>query len=506
MAARTDHLGGRGHQAVPGVQHPGAAAHRPPAADRLLRGGRLAEDLAVEGQHRVAADHVARAVGGRAVQPGRHGTGLEHRELGGQVGRVARGGGGLVDPGHQHPGGQPGLAERGEPGGGGRSEDEVGHGDTLVSAGSRRPARPWGCVHVTGGEPRPSRPLGPRRRPHGAGARAAARRPGGPLPLPRRHPGGVPGLAVPPRPGGAARTLAADRPARVARREPGRRGPVGAVQPAAGRDRRAGHPDGERAGVRHRRQAGPRLRRGARGLRAGPLVRRRRPARLRRGGGRPAGRDDAVPRPRLLGRRPDDLGAAALGVVGAAPHDAGGSESAGRAGARLPAGLGGLRLRHDHADRGAARLPAGVPAGPRPVRDLAGPRRRGGLRPGRVHGLPAGRADRVGDEARLGVRAHRQVRQRPVPAAQLVLPTAVVPGTTLHALPYAYAVWFLPVLLWVDLDRLRRGWRPLAGLLLHHGGDAAGDRSGRPRSGRCAGRCGSSRSWCRRWWCSARCC
>ena len=47
-----------------------------------------------------------------------------------------------------------------------------------------------------------------------------------------------------------------------------------------------------------------------------------------------------------------------------------------------------------------------------------------------------------------------------------LLPTAVVPDTTLHVLPYAYAVWFLPVLLWVDVGRLRRGWRPLAGLLL----------------------------------------
>jgi hypothetical protein len=36
----------------------------------------------------------------------------------------------------------------------------------------------------------------------------------------------------------------------------------------------------------------------------------------------------------------------------------------------------------------------------------------------------------------------------------------------LHVLPYAYAVWFLPVLLWLDVDKLRRGWRPVAGLLL----------------------------------------
>ena len=47
-----------------------------------------------------------------------------------------------------------------------------------------------------------------------------------------------------------------------------------------------------------------------------------------------------------------------------------------------------------------------------------------------------------------------------------VLPTATVPGTTEHLLPYAYTLWFLPVLVWLDLARLRRGWRPVAGLLL----------------------------------------
>jgi hypothetical protein len=46
-----------------------------------------------------------------------------------------------------------------------------------------------------------------------------------------------------------------------------------------------------------------------------------------------------------------------------------------------------------------------------------------------------------------------------------LLPTASVPGTTLHLLPYAYLVWFLPLLLWVDLDKVRRGWRPVAGLV-----------------------------------------
>jgi hypothetical protein len=47
-----------------------------------------------------------------------------------------------------------------------------------------------------------------------------------------------------------------------------------------------------------------------------------------------------------------------------------------------------------------------------------------------------------------------------------VLPTAVVPETTMHLLPYAYVAWFLPLLLWLDVDELRRRWRPLAGLVL----------------------------------------
>jgi hypothetical protein len=47
-----------------------------------------------------------------------------------------------------------------------------------------------------------------------------------------------------------------------------------------------------------------------------------------------------------------------------------------------------------------------------------------------------------------------------------VIPTASVPGTTEHLLPYAYAAWFLPALLWVDVGRLRRASKPLAGLFL----------------------------------------
>ncbi len=47
-----------------------------------------------------------------------------------------------------------------------------------------------------------------------------------------------------------------------------------------------------------------------------------------------------------------------------------------------------------------------------------------------------------------------------------VLPTAVDPGASAHVLPYAYVAWFLPVAVWLDWGRARRGWRPLGGLLL----------------------------------------
>ncbi len=46
-----------------------------------------------------------------------------------------------------------------------------------------------------------------------------------------------------------------------------------------------------------------------------------------------------------------------------------------------------------------------------------------------------------------------------------VLPTSAVPGTSEHLEPYAYLVWFLPAIAWIDWRRLRAGWRPLGGLL-----------------------------------------
>lgn len=54
----------------------------------------------------------------------------------------------------------------------------------------------------------------------------------------------------------------------------------------------------------------------------------------------------------------------------------------------------------------------------------------------------------------------------PLALLSSVLPAAVVPDTTLHVLPYAYTAWFLPVLLWLDRDQVRREWRRVAGLLV----------------------------------------
>jgi len=53
----------------------------------------------------------------------------------------------------------------------------------------------------------------------------------------------------------------------------------------------------------------------------------------------------------------------------------------------------------------------------------------------------------------------------PVSLFAAVLPTSAVPGTSEHLVPFAYLVWFLPVVAWLDWRRLRAGWRPISGLL-----------------------------------------
>ena len=64
-ASRGSRAGREADDRVPGVQHAGAPAHRLPPRGRVLGGVRLAEHLAVELEHRVAADHDAVEVGDR---------------------------------------------------------------------------------------------------------------------------------------------------------------------------------------------------------------------------------------------------------------------------------------------------------------------------------------------------------------------------------------------------------------------------------------------------------
>lgn len=46
-----------------------------------------------------------------------------------------------------------------------------------------------------------------------------------------------------------------------------------------------------------------------------------------------------------------------------------------------------------------------------------------------------------------------------------VLPTGSIPTPDAPLLPYTYLVWLLPAVLWLDWGRVRRGWRPVAGLV-----------------------------------------
>jgi len=47
-----------------------------------------------------------------------------------------------------------------------------------------------------------------------------------------------------------------------------------------------------------------------------------------------------------------------------------------------------------------------------------------------------------------------------------VLPTDALSTDTSSLLPYAYAAWLLPVVLWIDVRRARQAWRELCGLVL----------------------------------------
>ena len=165
--------------------------------------------------------------------------------------------------------------------------------------------------------------------------------------------------------------------------------------------------------------------------------------------------------------------------------------------ARLPAGERGLRLRHDHAGRRAPRLPARLRArAATGGRAAPGAGRRRAARAGGRHGLPARRPDRLGDRpATRGVGGFGgKFTTDPLALLASVLPTAAVPGTTSHLLPYAYLAWFLPAALWLDWGRARREWRPLGGLPGVHVGRRWSSSTARPRWDPCGGRCACSPS------------
>ena len=134
---------------------------------------------------------------------------------------------------------------------------------------------------------------------------------------------------------------------------------------------------------------------------------------------------------------------APVGVVGAAAHDAARREPAAGAGrsatcwSRVGYVFGTIMLIVV-----LAGLPARLPARPRPARPSLPVLGAGvAARPGRGHRLPARGADGLGDRPRGGLPASAAssppTRWRCSPA---VLPTAAVPGTADHLLPYAYLV------------------------------------------------------------------
>ena len=132
--------------AVPGVQHARPAAHRPPARGRDLGGVRLAEDLAVDLEHRVAADHDPVETGLIRGDAGRDIRSLAAREQQDVLVRREAPTFGRLDVGDDrvlvHLGSHgerfdPRLAQQHEPGGGRRGEADP-HGSTVA-------ARPAGC-------------------------------------------------------------------------------------------------------------------------------------------------------------------------------------------------------------------------------------------------------------------------------------------------------------------------------------------------------------------------
>ena len=122
---RGGHLTGRRVvEAVPGAEHAGPTAHRLPAAYGVVGVVGLAERLAVEVEHGVAAEH-QRA--GRYAVAGDDRRALQLGELERELGRRQPVELGLVDPGDDHHRLDAGAAQGGQAGGGLGGEDEGGH-------------------------------------------------------------------------------------------------------------------------------------------------------------------------------------------------------------------------------------------------------------------------------------------------------------------------------------------------------------------------------------------
>jgi hypothetical protein len=106
--------------AVAGVQHADATTHPPPPLDRVVGVARLAVGLALELEDRVAADHQ----GAGLVRCDR--DRLELGQLERQLARSRRFDAVLVDPADDHVRAQPGVAQRLQPCGRLRGEDQAG--------------------------------------------------------------------------------------------------------------------------------------------------------------------------------------------------------------------------------------------------------------------------------------------------------------------------------------------------------------------------------------------
>ncbi len=127
---------------VPGDQLAAPPGHGAPALARLVHRRRLARQLAVEVQHRVAAEHD----GVVEVEPAGHRGGLRGRQrrhlLRGRGVRARVEQRVLVDVGDLDAGVEARGAEQAQPGGGGGGEDDVhadGHYETAAAAAPRQP-------------------------------------------------------------------------------------------------------------------------------------------------------------------------------------------------------------------------------------------------------------------------------------------------------------------------------------------------------------------------------